>query len=416
MNKPVKAEIISIGTELLRGEITDTNAVYLASQLPLIGIELQRITTSGDDVKMLARVLRQALKRSAVVITTGGLGPTQDDLTREAIAMVLDEKLFMDEELATQLRVAFTRMGREMPPSNLQQAMRIPSALPLPNLRGTAPGLWIDKNDKVIAVMPGPPREMLPMWQNEVLPRLKTRFSGETILARTIKTFSLQEAKVGELVQEFFEVANPVTGIYAKPDGIQVRLIAHGNNARQLLDTAEMKIKNILTPYVWGTDNDTLAGIIGQVLSNRGMSLATMEEFTGGLLGHIITDSTLSSQFYRGGIIANSNLTEIGLGIPAVLIEESKGISGQVAEAMALSIKEKFSTDFGLSITGIYRNREPANQSDIVYIGIADASGTKSWQQQFMLNRADSRERAAVAALFRLRERFIEMNILDYVK
>ena len=416
MNKPVKAEIISIGTELLRGEITDTNAVYLASQLPLIGIELQRITTSGDDVKMLVQVFRQALKRSAVVITTGGLGPTQDDLTREAIAMVLDEKLFMDHELETQLRVIFTRMGREMPLSNLQQAMRIPSAAALPNVRGTAPGLWIDKNDKVIAFMPGPPREMLPMWQNEVLPRLKARFPGESILARTIKTFSIQEAKVGELVQEFFEMDNPVTGIYAKPDGIQVRLIAHGDNAQQLLDAAEKKIKASLAPYVWGTDNDTLPGIIGQVLSSRGMSLATMEGYTGGLLGHIITDPALSSQFYRGGIIANASMTEIGLGIPAAIIEENRGVSGEAAEAMALSIKEKFSADFGLSITGVYQNRESANRSDIVYIGIADVCGTKSWQQQFMMNRADSKERAAVTALFCLRKRLIERNLLNYVK
>ena len=415
MEKPVKAEIISIGTELLRGEITDTNAVYLASQLPLIGIELQRITTSGDDIKMLAQVLQQALRRAAVVITTGGLGPTQDDLTREAIAIVLDEKLFMDEGLENQLKVTFARMGREMPLSNLQQAMRIPSAVALPNVKGTAPGLWIDKNDKVMAVMPGPPREMLPMWQNEVLPRLKTRFTGEIILARTIKTFSLPEATVGELVQEFFEVDNPVTGIYAKPDGIQVRLIAHGNNARQLLDAAEKKIKASLAPYVWGTDDETLIGIIGQVLSSRGMSLATMECFTGGLLGHIITDTALNSQFYRGGIVTNSNLTEIGLGIPALLVEENRGVSGEVAKAMALAIKEKFATDFGLSITGVYQNREPVNQSDIVYIGIADASGTRSWQQQFMLNRADSRERAAVAALFRVRERLLETNMMDYV-
>ena len=138
----------------------------------------------------------------------------------------LDEKLFIDAELETQLRAHFVSMGREMPPSNLQQAMRIPSAASLPNPKGTAPGWWVEKNNKVIAVMPGPPREMLPMWQNEVFPRLKTRFSGETILARTIKTFSIQEAKVGELMQPFFEVANPTLGIYAKPDGIQVRLIA----------------------------------------------------------------------------------------------------------------------------------------------------------------------------------------------
>ena len=416
MNKLVKAEIISIGTELLRGEITDTNAIYIASQLPLVGIELQRMTTSGDDIKVLARVLRQSLKRASVVITTGGLGPTQDDLTREAIALVLGEKLFVDPTLETELRANFTRWGREMPLSNLQQAMRIPSASSLPNPKGTAPGWWVEKNNKVIAVMPGPPREMLPMWQNEVFPRLKTRFPGGTILARTIKTFSMQEAKVAELIQPFFEVDNPTFGIYAKTDGIQVRLIAQGNNALKLIDTAEKQIKEKLAPYVWGTDDDTLEGIIGKVLSSRGMSLATMEGFSGGLLGHMITDSSRSSQFYRGGIVVNSDFPLIGLGIPTDMIQKNGAVTGEIAEVMALSIKEKFSTDFGLSITGIFHDRRPSNQSDIVYVGIADANGTKSWQQQFMLNRADSRERAAVAALFRLRERLIEKNIMDYVK
>jgi len=416
MPKNIKAEIISIGTEILRGEITDTNAVYIASQLPLVGIELQRITTSGDDVKKLAQTFRQSLKRSSVVITTGGLGPTQDDLTREAIAMVLDETLFYDVVLETELRAHFVRKGRSMPQSNLQQAMRIPSAASLPNPRGTAPGWWVEKNNKVIAVMPGPPREMLPMWQNEVLPRLKTRFPVAPILARTIKTFSLQEARVGELVQPFFEVANPTLGIYAKPDGIQVRLIAQGNNAAQLLDTAEKKIKDSLAPYVWGIDNDTLEGIIGQVLSNRGRSLATMEGFTGGLLGHIVTDSPLSSRFYRGGIVANTEFTLLGLGLPGDLIHKNGAVTAEVAEAMALSIKEKFSADIGLSITGVFPERGPSNQSDVVYIGIADGSGVKSWRQQFMVNRADSRERAAVAALFHLRERLLETKIMDYVK
>ncbi|MGP8080974.1 MAG: CinA family nicotinamide mononucleotide deamidase-related protein [Dehalococcoidales bacterium] len=415
MSKIIKAEIISIGTELLRGEITDTNAVYIASQLPLIGIELQRITTSGDDIKKLAGILRQSLKRASLMITTGGLGPTQDDLTREAIALVLDEKLFTDADLVTELKAHFVRMAREMPPSNLQQAMRIPSAASLPNPKGTAPGWWVEKNNKVIAVMPGPPREMLPMWQNEVFPRLKTRFSGETIQARTIKTFSIQEAKVGELVQPFFEAVNPALGIYAKPDGIQVRLIAKGHNATQLLDVAEKGIKEKLVPYVWGTDKDTLEGIIGQVLSSRGMSLATMEQFTGGLLGHIITDSTLSAQFYRGGIIVNPDLSQIGLGLLPDAIRTNGAVTGEVAAAMAKSVKEQFSADFGLSVTGVAHNRGPSDQSDIVYIGIADANGTKTWQQHFMINRADSCERAAVAALFHLRERLIEIKIMDYV-
>ena len=415
MGKIIKAEIISIGTELLRGEITDTNAVYLASQLPLLGMEVQRITTSGDDIGKLAQILRQSFKRSSVVITTGGLGPTQDDLTREAIAKIIDEEMFTDAELVTGLKAHFVRMGREMPPSNLQQAMRIPSAASLPNPRGTAPGWWVEKNDKVIVVMPGPPREMLPMWQNEVVPRLKTRFPIATILSRTIKTFSIQEAKVGELLQPFFETSNPTLGIYAKPDGIQVRLISKGTQAAQLLDIAEKGIKEKLAPYVWGIDSDTLENIIGNVLVTRGMTLATAEHFTGGLLGHIITGSPLSSEFYRGGIIVNSDTSQIGLDIAPALIETKDAVSAEIAEAMAKSVKEQLSADFGLSVTGIANNRGSSNQSDIVYVGIADAFGTRSWPQYFMINRADSCERAAVGALFRLRERLIENNIIDYV-
>ena len=410
MTKNIKAEIVSIGTEIMRGEITDTNAVYLASQLPLLGIELQRITTSADNINQLAQIIRQSLKRSSVVITTGGLGPTQDDLTREAVAKVFEEELFTDAHLVTELKAHFVRMGREMPPSNMQQAMRISSSTSLPNPRGTAPGLWAEKNGKDVAVMPGPPREMLPMWQNEVLPRLKARFPAEVIQARTIKTFSMQEAKVGELLQQFFEVTNPTLGIYAKPDGIQVRLIAQGNNAARLLDVAEKDIKTKLSPYVWGTDSDTLEGIVAKALNDRSLSLATIEQFTGGLLGHIISNNVLSPQFYRGGIILNSELTATRLGIPV-----TDTITGSLAEAMAKSVKEQFSSDFGLSITGIENNRGPGNQSDIVYIGIADAAGTKSWPQHFMINRADSCERAAVGALFRLRERLIENKLIDYV-
>ena len=411
MNKNVKAEIISIGTELLRGEITDTNAVYIASQLPLIGIELQRITTSGDDIKKLAQIIRQSLSRSSVIITTGGLGPTQDDLTREAIALVLEEELFTDQDLVNELKAQFIRMGREMPLSNLQQAMRIPSAASLPNPRGTAPGWWVEKNGKVIAVMPGPPREMLPMWQNEVLPRLKTRFPVDVIQARTIKTFSMQEAKVGELAQPYFETDNLTLGIYAKPDGIQLRLIAKGSNASHLLDVAEKGIKEKLAPYVWGTGEDTLEGVVGQALSHQGLTLATIEQFTGGLLGHIISNSTLSLRFYRGGIIVKSDLADIGLGFPV-----TDPVSGPVAEAMAQAIKDRFSADIGLSITGVDCQRALSNQSDVVYVGVADAFGTKSWTQQFMINRSDSVERAAVSALFHLRERLIENKLMDYVK
>ena len=413
MNKPIKAEIMSIGSELLRGEITDTNSMFIASQLPLLGIELQKMTTAGDDIKMLSMAFNEELKRCDLIIATGGLGPTADDLTREAIAISLDEILFLDPALEKDLKAIFIRAGREMPPDNIQQAMRIPSATSLPNPKGTAPGWWVEKNGKVIIIMPGPPREMKPMWQNEAFPRLKNSFPGDRIQIRTIKTFSIPEATVGELTMPFFKANNPSMGIYAKPDGIQVRLIAQGKGSDELLDATEKKIKQLLAPYVWGTNDDTLDGIIGQELSKRGLSLATMESFTGGLLGHLITDATLSSQYYRGGLIFNSELTEIGLEIPANVIRRKGPVSKEAAEAMAVSIKEQFSTDFGLSITGIIKDIKSTNQADIAYIGIADALGTQSWQQQFMPDRADSRERAAVAALFRLRERLIATKLLE---
>jgi nicotinamide-nucleotide amidase len=338
------------------------------------------------------------------------LGPTQDDLTREAIAFVLDEKLYPDEYLAQELKLAFARLGREMPASNLRQAMLIPSAKSIPNLKGTAPGWWVEKNSKVIVVMPGPPSEMRPMWQSEVFPRLKERFPSDNILTRTIKTFSLGEAKVGELCDEFFKTANPIAGIYAKPDGVQMRLIAHGDNAKQLLDSAEKKMKIILEPNVWGTGDDTLAGIVGKALSSHSKSLATIEDYSGGLLGSSLSNSKFGTGFYRGGMIVKANLVQGSIKIrPAA-------VNGEIAEAMAKAIREKLSADIGLSITALQENRGTGGNYDIVYVGVADSTGTKSWQQQFMVNRADSRERAVISGLYHLRERLIESGLLTYVK
>ncbi|MDP2920177.1 MAG: CinA family nicotinamide mononucleotide deamidase-related protein [Dehalococcoidia bacterium] len=411
MNLPVPAELISVGTELLRGEITDTNAAFLASQLPLYGIALNRITTAGDNLEELNGIVRQALSRATLVITSGGLGPTQDDLTREAIAATLGETVAIDPELEKNLRAMFSRFGREMPPHNIKQAWLIPSAKALPNPRGTAPGWWVEKDGKVIVTMPGPPREMTPMWQNEVVPRLKTRFPTQPILARTIKTFFVPEATVAEICQPFFEAGNPAIGIYAKPDGIQVRLIAHGNNAADLLDTAEEKLKKLLAPYVWGKDDDTLDGLVGRWLVKHRLTLATMEDVTGGLLGSTITGSPDSQRYYHAGIIAPNDRVKSSWGVPASVITEHGAVSAPVAEAMALAVKAEPGADIGVSVTGI--SGPGSKQPGIVFIGLADAQGVKTWQQQYQPGRADTKERAAISALFRLRERLIELNLTD---
>jgi nicotinamide-nucleotide amidase len=414
MTKPVQAELISVGTELLRGEIVDTNAAYLASQLPLLGFDLHRITTAGDILEQLSDIIRQALTRSTVVVTTGGLGPTQDDLTREAIAATLGESMSIDPKLENDLRAMFVRTGREMPPSNIKQAAIIPSAKALPNPRGTAPGWWVEKNGKVIVILPGPPREMTPMWQNEAVPRLKRRFPGKAIMTRTIKTFLLQEAKVAELAQPFFERDDMVVGIYAKPDGIQLRLIATGDDAGRLLDDAEKRLKELLNPYVWGTDDDTLDGMIGKWLSNRGMSLATMEDATGGLLGSIISDSARGRNYYRGGLIATDDENKITMGVSEDLMHQYGTVSAETAEAMAQAARERLDADIGIGITDVVTTKTPSGfPQGTVFIGIADVKGTKTWQQQYIPGRTDTRERAAIACLFRLRERLLELNLAD---
>jgi len=409
-----QAEIISIGTELLRGEVTDTNAGYLASQLPLSGIELRKVTTVGDDREQLCEVLRQALDRSALVVTTGGLGPTEDDLTRECIATVLGETLYVDAELEKHLRGLFKQIGTEMPPHNIKQAWLIPSAKPLPNPRGTAPGWWVERDNKTVVALPGPPRELIPMWQNEVKSRLQSRFPGESILARTIKTYAVQEAKIAEMVQPFFDSANPSLGIYAKPDGIHLRLIAHGDNAEQLLRATEEQLEEILGPSIWGKDDDCLEGLIGEWLSEKGLTLATMEDGSGGLLASVIANAPGSSKYYRGGLIACSDDMKAAFGVPNQLIKKHGTISAEVAEAMAVAARERLSADFGLSTSGIAGAHSPDGKpTGLTYISIADSLGQKSWEQNYARFRDEAGQREAIGALFRLRERLIELKIAN---
>jgi len=409
MNTPIPAELLSVGTELLRGEIVDTNAAFIASQLPLLGFELQRLTTAGDNLDYLSDVLKQAMGRATLVIASGGLGPTQDDLTREAIAAAIGEKVAVDPELERNLRGMFTRMGREMPPHNLKQATLIPSATALPNPRGTAPGWWVEKNGKVIVTLPGPPREMTPMWQNEVVPRLKTRFPTLPILARTVKTFLIAEASVAERLQPFFAVDNPTLGIYAKPDGIQARLIASGNDAARLIDESEAKLRELLAPYVWGKDDDTLEGVVGGWLVKHKLTLATIEDVSGGLLASTISGSPQSPGYYHAGVIAPNDHAKVAWGVSPDLIKQHGAVSAPVAEAMASAVRDRLAADIGVSVTGIAG--PSAKPPGVVFIGVADSSGVKSWQQQYQAGRADTRERAAISALFRLRERLIELEL-----
>ncbi len=401
-----QAEIISIGTELLMGEIIDSNAGYLASELRLIGIEVGRVTTIGDHKAGLINVFREVMSRTDLILASGGLGPTDDDNTRDCLAEVLGETLYADTGLEQQLREYFVRFGRRhMPTSNIRQAMLIPSARSIPNPNGTAPGWWAEKDGKIIILIPGPPREMEPMWRNEIRPGLLAKFPDKVSLTRTLKIFGMSEATVNEMVAPFFHMDNPTLGIYAKADGIHLRLISRGDNAAGLIEDMERQIRDILKGHIWGADEQTLPNSIAALLFQKGLSLSVFDTGTGGSISNQINESEGSYQYYRGGLVASCDGLKIGW-LSEKIFERYGAISAETAEAMAATVKDRFDTDIGLSVTGITGIDGFSGETEgIAYIGLADINGMTSWRQAIIPRRSIARNQLANAALFRLLER-----------
>ena len=228
----MKAEIFSIGSELLMGELTDTNSSWIAARLPALGVQLQWVTIVGDDQEKITGAISRGLQRSDLLITTGGLGPTRDDLTREAVAGALGETPVVQEDVVQALEEYFQSRGSVMPPTNIKQSLLIPSARFIRNRQGTAPGWWAERDGKTVICLPGPPGEMQAIWQEEVEPCLRRLITDEVTLTRNIKTMGLSEGAIDEIVSEYFGRENPELGIYSKPDGIHLRIIARAVTPR----------------------------------------------------------------------------------------------------------------------------------------------------------------------------------------
>ena len=302
----MQAEIFAIGTELLMGELTDANSAWLAARLPALGIELRRVSLLGDHLTTLSDAMAQALQGVDLIITTGGLGPTQDDLTREAMAAALHETPTVHAETLQAIERYFQQRGRDMPAPNIKQAHSIPSSQFLPNPYGSAPGWWVEKQGKILVALPGPPAEMHPMWDEQVAPRLSQIATGSITLTRTIKIMGLSEAAVDAKLATSFGQENPYLGIYAKADGIHLRMIARAPDtatAQTLIQPVEAAIMGQLAPYVWGYDEDTPAQAVGRGLVERSATLATMESGTGGYLANTLTDLADSEVYFKGGIV-----------------------------------------------------------------------------------------------------------------
>ncbi len=408
----MKAEIISVGTEILLGEILDTNTQYVSARLPAIGIDLYFHSTVGDNLDRLVETLERALQRSDVIIMTGGLGPTEDDLTREAIASALGEEPFVDPDMERALRGFFAGRGVAFAERNVKQAWLIPSAMAIPNPRGTAPGWWAEKDDadrrpRVIIAMPGPPSEMTRMWDQEVEPRLREMAGGGVLVARTLKTVGVGESHIDEMLSPILKSTNPSIGIYARPDGVQARIAAKADTeeeAWRLIRPVEEEARRLLGPIVWGADDDTLEGVIGGMLRGRGLTLATMESATGGLLASTITDVDGSSDYFKGGYVSYATQLKIALGVSAELIQANGVISSEVAAEMARAVRESLGSDYGIGITGV-AGGEPVegHPPGTMHIAVHDGARAEPVSYTFYQGRAATKRRAVTTALFLLR-------------
>ena len=404
----MKAEIIPIGTEILLGNITDTNSSFLATQLPSLGINLHFISIVGDNKGRIIDTLKRAWIRADLIITTGGLGPTQGDITRESIAEFLGEKPSTDLELWRELQGILSRYHREIPQANVKQATTIPSATIIPNPVGTAPGWWVEKNDHIVVAMPGPPDEMRLMWEERVLPKLRQRVAGAVILSRTIKTFGKAEAKIDELLSSFLQLPNPTVASYAKPDGIYLRITARGENeaaTRRLIAEREADIRQILAPYVWGVDNDTLEAVVGELIKTKNLSLATMESCTEGLLSSTIASCPESLAHFKGGLIASCDEAELALGIDTHVMSSYGKESSQIAEAMAEVAQRTLKADIGIGVGGTMNTGE---KTASVFIALVSGHSKRTISRTFLGDKWRMKQRAVYTALFELRKFLLE--------
>ncbi|TGE32260.1 competence/damage-inducible protein A [Desulfosporosinus sp. Sb-LF] len=409
----MKAEIVATGTELLLGETLNTSAHYLTGKLSSLGIEVDYHTTVGDNSGRLEQVLRQAIGRSDLLVTTGGLGPTADDLTKELVAKVLDLKMELDEFSLEQVKQFFGRRRAPMPSGNEKQAYFPKDSKILPNPIGTAPGAIIEKNGKTVIILPGPPFEMRPMFDNYAWSELQQIIGPQAIRMneRVLKVFGIGESAIEEVLGELMSLQNVTMALLAKRAEMHIRLVARSSEetsgeAKETLNWAEEEIRRRLGDKVFGRDQETMVGIVGENLKKKHWSISTAESCSGGLLGAALTQEPGSSEFYLGGVVSYSNSLKQGLiGVSHQSLESFGAVSEEVAKEMAEGIRSKAGTDLAISTTGI---AGPGGGTDekpvgLVYIGLASPEGIHAKKFQFYGERESVRQLTVQAALNEVR-------------
>jgi nicotinamide-nucleotide amidase len=403
------AELLTIGSELLSGATVNSNAAYLARRLAEAGVLCRRQVAVADERGPLLEAVREALGRAGLVVLTGGLGPTFDDLTLETLAEAAGRPLTFRPELAARIRRFYRRLGRRLQRAAMRQAYVPEGGEPLPNPTGTAPGLWLRLPDTLVVALPGVPAEMRAIMERSVLPRLRRLGGGSAVETRTLRTAGVLELYIQGLLQRMRIPDTVQVGLYPHLRMVDVRLTAVAPTRRQAqaaLRPFEARLRRTLGPAVYGSDEETLEEVVGRLLLKRRLSVGVAESCTGGLISDRLTDAPGSSRYVRGGVVAYDNAVKRGiLGVPKEMLEHFGAVSAQTAARMAKGVQRATGADIGLSVTGIAgpSGGTATKPVGLVYFGLSDGRRTRTLRRRFFGDRLAIKTQAAQTALDWLR-------------
>ncbi|MDP9148120.1 MAG: competence/damage-inducible protein A [Acidobacteriota bacterium] len=410
----MKAEIIAVGSELLTPDRVDTNSLFLTQELNKLGIEVVRKTIVGDDREDLSGAFQGALERVELVISCGGLGPTEDDLTRETVAELLGRGLRRDDSIVSAIAARFRSFNRDMPEINVRQAMVPEGAEPLSNPRGTAPGLWIENGDRMIALLPGPPREMRGIFLEAIVPRLSRRVTGVRMFHREVRTTGLGESHVEQRIAPIYKrYGNVRTTVLAAPGEIQVHLRIWSDDAAQANKTLDEIVQSFdiaLTDRIFSRGGEALHEVVARELTLNNATIATAESCTGGLLAQRLTSIAGSSSYFLGGVVCYSNERKTAWAdVPPELIQTKGGVSPEVAIALADGIRRRVGSELGVGITGVAGPGGGSEEKPVgtVHIALAHSGAVKERGSTFPGDRESIRWQASQVALDMVRLHFL---------
>ncbi|HNR65345.1 MAG TPA: competence/damage-inducible protein A, partial [Atribacterota bacterium] len=407
----MNAEIISIGNEILGGNIVDTNPNYIVKKLKEINLNVQHISAVGDEEKEIITQLKEAYQRSQIIITTGGLGPTEDDITFQSVARTFQLNLVKYPEAERHMVERISKIGVFVSPSNLKQSFLPEGSTCIINPYGTAPAMILEKEDRVIISLPGVPLEMKNLLSEQIIPFLQKKFPNlEHLQSRIIRTSGLGESNLNDMIKDFILSNQRLNvGIYASPEDIQIQLNALSKTpeeTKNILDKATEQLKVLLGDYIFGYNDESLEGVIGNLLKRKNLTLAVAESCTGGMLGGAITAVPGSSDYFKGGIISyDGEIKENLLGVPRSILINFGQVSEPTARAMAEGVRKMCNSDLSLSITGIAgpAGGSPEKPVGLVYIALADNEQVLVQKHQFHNDRQAIRLRSVRRALNMLR-------------